>query len=170
MKDGSNQSAEKWQLSIAQWRALAEHGTVIPMRIPLEGDSMRPLIRRGRDPVTIVPLPRALKRGDVVLFENPPGRYVVHRVRRLKDGRVQTLGDNCWNPDPWMDEKQVLGQALQAERNGRRIPLDNRAARAFGRLWMACHPLRMCYRRLRSLAARCYRKIIPRKEGDGHGE
>ena len=170
MKDGSNQSAEKRQLSIAQWRALAEHGTVIPMRIPLEGDSMRPLIRRGRDPVTIVPLSRALKRGDVVLFENPPGRYVVHRVRRLKDGRVQTLGDNCWNPDPWMDEKQVLGQALQAERNGRRIPLDNRAARAFGRLWMACHPLRLQYRKLRSLAARCYRKIIPRKEGDGHGE
>ena len=166
----SNQAAEKRQMSIAQWRALAGEGTVIPMRIPLEGDSMRPLIRRGRDPVTIVPLSRALKRGDVVLFENPPGRYVVHRVRRLKDGRVQTLGDNCWNPDPWMPEKQVLGQALQAERNGRRIPLDNRAARAFGRLWMACHPLRMCYRRLRSLAARCYRRIIPGKEGDGYGE
>lgn len=142
MKDGSNQSAEKRQLSIAQWRALAENGTVIPMRIPLEGDSMRPLIRRGCDPVTIAPLSRALKRGDVVLFENPPGRYVVHRVRRLKDGRVQTLGDNCWNPDPWMDEKQVLGQALQAERNGRRIPLDNRAARAFGRLWMMLLPVR----------------------------
>ena len=163
-------AAEKRQMSIAQWRALAGEGTVIPMRIPLEGDSMRPLIRRGRDPVTIVPLSRALKRGDVVLFENPPGRYVVHRVRRLKDGRVQTLGDNCWNPDPWMPEKQVLGQALQAERNGRRIPLDNRAARACGRLWMACHPLRMCYRRLRSLAGRCYRKIIPGKEGDVHGE
>ena len=166
----SNQAAEKRQMSIAQWHALAADGVAIPMRIPLEGDSMRPLIRRGRDPVTIVPLSRALKRGDVVLFENPPGRYVVHRVYRLRDGFVQTLGDHCWNPDPWMPERQVLGQVVQAERNGRRIPLDNRAARAFGRLWMACHPLRMCYRRLRSLAARCYRKIIPRKEGDGHGE
>ena len=170
MKGGSNQAVEKRQLSIAQWRALADDGTVIPMRIPLEGDSMRPLIRRGRDPVTILPLSRKLRRGDVVLFENPPGRYVVHRVYRLKDGAVQTLGDNCWNPDPWMAEKQVLGQAVQAERNGRKIPLDNRAARAFGRLWMACHPMRMQYRKLRSLAGRCYRRIIPRREGDGHGE
>ena len=40
-------AAEKRQMSIAQWRALAGEGTVIPMRIPLEGDSMRPLIRRG---------------------------------------------------------------------------------------------------------------------------
>ena len=157
-------------MSIASWYALAEEGTALPMRIPLEGDSMRPLIRRGRDRVTIVPLTRPLKRGDVVLFESPPGRYVVHRVYRLREDAVQTLGDNCWNPDPWMKEKQVLGQAVQAERDGRKIPLDNRAARAFGRLWMACHPLRMCYRRLRSLAGRCYRKIIPRKEGDGHGE
>ena len=155
----SNQAAEKRQMSIAQWRALAGEGTVIPMRIPLEGDSMRPLIRRGRDPVTIVPLSRALKRGDVVLFENPPGRYVVHRVRRLKDGRVQTLGDNCWNPDPWMLEKQVLGQALQAERNGRKIPLDSPAARAFGRLWMACHPLRMMYIALRHMMGHVLRKL-----------
>ena len=65
-------AAEKRQMSIAQWRALAGEGTVIPMRIPLEGDSMRPLIRRGRDPVTIVPLSRALKRGDVVCFDTEP--------------------------------------------------------------------------------------------------
>ena len=159
MKGGSNQAVEKRQLSIAQWRALAEDGTVIPMRIPLEGDSMHPLIRRGRDPVTILPLSRKLRRGDVVLFENPPGRYVVHRVYRLKDGAVQTLGDNCWNPDPWMAEKQVLGQAVQAERNGRKIPLDNRAARAFGRLWMALLPARRVYPRLRRLAGRALRML-----------
>ena len=61
-------------LTIPQWRELAQHGAVLPMCIPLDGDSMRPLIRRGRDRVTFVPLDRQLKRGDVALFESPPGR------------------------------------------------------------------------------------------------
>ena len=39
-------AAEEWSLSIAQWCALARRGAVLPMRIPLDGDSMRPL-RRG---------------------------------------------------------------------------------------------------------------------------
>ena len=150
---------ERRQMSIAQWRALADDGVMIPMRIPLEGDSMRPLIRRGRDPVTIVPLSRPLRRGDVVLFECPPGRYVVHRVYHLRDGYVQTLGDNCWNPDPWIPGKQVLGQALQAERNGHRIPLDSPAARAFGRLWMALLPLRRVYFKLRHWCGAALRKM-----------
>ena len=159
----SNQAAEKRQMSIAQWHALAADGVAIPMRIPLEGDSMRPLIRRGRDPVTIVPLSRALKRGDVVLFENPPGRYVVHRVYRLRDGFVQTLGDHCWNPDPWMPERQVLGQVVQAEHGRMRISLDSGAERAFGRLWMALLPFRRSYFALRHLAGQVLRKLGMRR-------
>ena len=138
-------AVELRRMSIAQWHALARDGPVPPMRIFLEGDSMRPLIRRGRDRVTIVPLTRPLKRGDVVLFEFPPGRYVVHRVYRLRDGFVQTLGDHCWNPDPWMPERQVLGQVVQAERDRLRIPLDSTAASAFGRFWMALLPGRRAY-------------------------
>ena len=122
-------TAEERQVSIAQWHALAQRGTVLPMRIPLEGDSMRPLIRRGRDLLFFVPLARPLRRGDVVLFEAPPGRYVAHRVRRIKGSDVQTLGDHCWNPDPWIPSAAVLGMAT-VERGSRRIPLDSPLARA----------------------------------------
>ena len=147
------------RMSIAQWHALARDGPVPPMRIFLEGDSMRPLIRRGRDRVTIVPLTRPLKRGDVVLFEFPPGRYVVHRVYRLRDGFVQTLGDHCWNPDPWMPERQVLGQVVQAERGRMIIPLDTALARGWGCCWMVLLPVRREYLKARALAGRALRKI-----------
>ena len=153
------ETAEERCISIAQWRALAQRGVVLPMRIPLDGDSMRPLIRRGRDRVTIVPLSRPLRRGDVVLFEYPAGRYVVHRVYRMRDESVRTLGDHCWNPDPWMPRACVLGLAIQFERDGRTIRLDNRPARRMGRIWMAGLPLRRCWWKGRALAGRVLRKL-----------
>lgn len=151
--------AEERSLSIAQWRALALQGIVLPMRIPLDGDSMRPLIRRNRDRVTIVPLARPLRLGDVVLFEYPAGRYVVHRVRRIHGEQVQTLGDHCWNPDAWMPHTCVLGLAIQVERGKRTIPLDCPFMRALGRIWMALLPLRRGYWKARALAGKTLRKV-----------
>ena len=156
-------AVELRRMSIAQWHALARDGPVPPMRIFLEGDSMRPLIRRGRDRVTIVPLTRPLKRGDVVLFEAPPGRYVVHRVYRLRDGFVQTLGDHCWYPDPWIPERHVLGQAVQAERGRMKIPLDSTVARVFGSVCMALLPGRRAYFKARALAGKALRKLGMRR-------
>lgn len=82
----------------------------------------------------------------------------MHRVRRIKDSYVQTLGDHCWNPDPWMPTTAVLGVAVMVERAGLRIPLDNPLARVLGRVWMAGLFLRRGYWRCRSLAGKCLRK------------
>lgn len=152
-------AAEERSLSIAQWCALARQGVVLPMRIPLDGDSMRPLIRRNRDRVTIVPLARPLRLGDVVLFEYPAGRYVVHRVRRIHGEQVQTLGDHCWNPEPWLPVSAALGLATQVERGKRTIPLDRPFMRALGRIWMALLPLRRGYWKARALAGKTLRKV-----------
>lgn len=156
------QETKTRSIPMEQWCALAREGAAPPVTICLEGDSMRPLIRRGKDPVTIVPLRRELMKGDVVLFRLGE-RYVVHRVWQLKEGLVRTFGDNCWNPEPWFPEEQVLGQVVRYVRGGRTHRLDTPAARAWGRLWMAIHPIRLCYKRLRSLAGRCYRKVFPKR-------
>lgn len=147
-------------LDIEQWHALGLEGNMIPVTICLEGDSMRPLIRRGKDHVTIYPLMRPLRIGDVVLFRGGPKRYVVHRVWKLREGRVCTLGDNCWKPDGWMPLENVWGLVVRAERNGRVIRLDTRLARILGRIWMFLHPVRIFYRRCRSLAVRCIKKLL----------
>lgn len=141
------------------WCAMAREGAAPSVTICLEGESMRPLIRKGKDPVTIVPLSRELRKGDVVLFTLGKGRYVVHRVWKLKPGWVQTFGDNCWNPEPWFPQEQVLGQVVKFSRNGKTCRLDTPAARAWGRCWLALWPLRRLYRRARSLAARIVKRI-----------
>ena len=141
------------------WCKLAREGAAPPVTICLEGDSMRPLIRRGRDPVTIIPINRPLQKGDVVLFRLGE-RYIVHRVWQMKNGMVRTFGDNCWNPEPWFPEEQVLGMVVRFVRAGRTFRLDTPAARAWGRVWMAIHPVRLMYLRCRSLAARIVKKLL----------
>lgn len=145
------------------WCRLAREGCAPPVTICLEGDSMRPLIRRGKDPVTIIPLQRPLIKGDVVLFRLGE-RYIVHRVWKLRDDMVRTFGDNCWNPEPWFPVNQVLGQVVRYVRDGRTHRLDTPSARAWGRLWMAIHPFRICYKQLRAFAGRCYRYVFPKRE------
>lgn len=147
-------------ISIDAWCVLAKEGSAPPVTIPLEGSSMMPLIRRNVDPVTIVPLQRPLKKGDVVLFTTGKGRYVVHRVWKLEENRLLTIGDNCVNPDGWIPCEAVLGQALSFTRNGRRYRLDTRAARIWGRVWMWMYPARKSYMRLRRFAGRWYRKLF----------
>ena len=151
-------------LNIGLWHELGKSGSPVPVTITLAGDSMRPLIRRGRDRVTIVPMEGKLRIGDVVLFRGGPERYVVHRVWKMRDGMVQTFGDNCYYPDAWIPVSEVWGRVIRFERFGRSWRLDTALSRGWGRLWMAAYPARRAYMKGRALAARCYRKIFPKKK------
>lgn len=153
------QETQTRSIPMETWCELARQGVAPAVTIPLEGDSMRPRIRRGKDPVTVIPLQRPLKKGDVVLFRLN-GRYIVHRVWKLGNGSVRTLGDNCWNPEPWFPAQQVLGLVVRYVRNGRVHRLDTPGARAWGRAWMAIHPIRRLCLRGRSLAAKAVKGIL----------
>ena len=141
------QASQTRSIPMEQWCALAREGAAPPVTILLEGDSMRPLIRRGRDPVLF-------RLGE---------RYIVHRVWQLDGDRIRTFGDNCWNPEPWFPVTQVLGRVIRFQRGRRTYRLDTTFSRVWGRAWMALHPVRMVYKRLRSLAGRCFRKFFPKK-------
>ena len=147
-------------IPLETWYKLACEDAAPPVTIPLEGDSMRPLIRRGVDKVTIAPLTRALKVGDIVLFKAGPTRFVVHRVQALRDGMVRTLGDNCLYSDGWLPLENIWGLVVRMKRDGRTYALDTALSRVWGRLWMITLPMRRVYRHCRQLAARCYRKVF----------
>lgn len=141
-------------ISVKDWRRLALEGNDIPIQIGLQGDSMRPLVRRQIDPVTIVPLRRPVRRGDVVLFADDAGRYVVHRVWKQTNGCVTTLGDHCMRPDAPLNGDQIWGLVVKVARGGRTIPLDNAPARFAGRIWMALLPVRVVYYKIRNFQKR----------------
>lgn len=151
---------QTYTIGITEWCALAAEGSAPPVTIFLEGNSMMPLIRRGKDSVTIAALQRPLRIGDVVLITTGADRYVVHRVWRINGTTIRTLGDNCVNPDPWIPQECVLGQAILYRRNNVKHRLDTTAARLWGRAWMAVFPLRKCCIQLKSIVRRYYRKLF----------
>lgn len=138
------------RISVETWHDLALVGGKIPVKITLAGDSMRPLIRRDKDKVTILPLSRPVKKGDIVLFAYPNGRYVVHRVWKCSEDRVITLGDHCTKPDAPLETQSIWGIVTKVERADRLLPVDTPLARGVGRVWMALLPLRKGYYKIRN--------------------
>lgn len=132
-------------ISVENWHALFIEGTDIPITVCLNGDSMRPLIRKNQDKITIIPLRRPVRAGDIVLFADSTGRYVVHRVWKQREDWVITLGDHCERPDSPLQCRQVWGLVTQVKRGNRNIPVDNPIARSLGKIWMALLPLRKLY-------------------------
>ena len=94
---------------------LREGRTNVP--VPIQGVSMRPFLRNG-DFAYLVPLPERLRRGDLVLFRRLDGRYVLHRVFRLRrDGSFLMLGDSQMVPEP-VEAAQLRGKVAFVRRNG----------------------------------------------------
>lgn len=156
-------------IGITEWCALAAEGSAPPVTVCLEGNSMMPLIRRGKDPVTIAALQHPLRVGDVVLLAAGADRYVVHRVWKINAAAIRTLGDNCANPDSWIPKDHVLGQAILYSRNNVKHRLDTTAARLWGRAWMAAFPLRKRCIQLKCIIRRCYKKLFLSHGPGGEG-
>lgn len=106
---------------------------------------MHPLIKKNKDKITIIPINRKIKIGDIVLFTNGK-KYVVHRVYKTKDGYFQTFGDNCLFPDEVEPIENCLGLVVRVEKDGRTICLDSIISRAFGVFWIYLLPLRKLYK------------------------
>lgn len=152
-------------VSIEEWCSLAGTGEVMPIRIQLDGISMQPLVRRKRDYVTVVPVRRELKKGDIVLFLDKKTRYCVHRVNKIDGDRIRTLGDNCFNYDGWTDRDKILGLVVSLERNGKKYNLDSDTFRFYGKVRMSILPLRQLKHFFAVRFRALYRKLFRKNKG-----
>jgi hypothetical protein len=95
----------------------------VPFRFEARGYSMLPFLRSG-DVLTISPLRRSVRLGDVVAFVAGAGRgLVVHRVCGRHAGRFDIRADNARDPADIVPAGAVLGVVTRAERGGRRVHL-----------------------------------------------
>ena len=59
------------------------------------------MLHNRKDQVTIAPVTDRCKQGDVILYRRENGRYVLHRVYKIrKDGAFLMLGDSQRMPEP----------------------------------------------------------------------
>ncbi len=156
----SLQTPETISISIRDWAALAQSEGAANVCIQLHGNSMRPLVRKERDDVTIAPLTRELKRGDVVLFQARDGRYTVHRVIHLLSGHILTQGDNCRRPDSPTPLEDVFGLVVQVKRGKLHFSIDNSFFRLCGLFWIWILPVRKFFSWLWDLLLEIKKRIF----------
>lgn len=71
------------------------------------GTSMLPLLRERIDTVKLVKIEQPLKKYDVVLYQRPTGKYVLHRIVKVKNKKYDICGDNQLSieknvPESWL--------------------------------------------------------------------
>ncbi len=121
--------------------------------IVARGNSMRPFLEDHRDKIVLsAPLPP--QKGQVVLAEVVPGRFVLHRITKIEGKSITMRGDgNALSQTETFNADDIIGTATMFIRKGKEIGIDSRTWRAYSAIWAFLSPLR------RILLA-IYRRII----------
>ncbi|MCI5580744.1 MAG: S24/S26 family peptidase [Phocaeicola plebeius] len=112
--------------------------------LPVEGRSMLPFIVGGRDSVELHPVQiKGLRTGDTILARTTDGRYVIHRIVTISNGRLTLEGDGNINLREQATLKDVIARAeYVTDRQGSRRSLTDRKARRLWKIWSAFRPIR----------------------------
>lgn len=126
------------------------------VKIPLRGTSMESTLREG-DVLTLGPLSRPLRVGDVVLFRYR-GDYRLHRLLSVEGDRCVMRGDNCFTTEEAAASDVVaLLLGVDRPRNGLHMEVgDARWLRATRR----AERRRRCRQRAAGVAGRAARKRL----------
>ena len=123
-----------------------------------KGVSMLPMLRQGRDLITIVKKgPERCKKYDVILYDRPPNDLVLHRVVEVRNGEYGVLGDNCQNVETVRDD-QIVGVLQSFVRDGRTISVRDPVYRLYARLIVFLYPVRKLWWRAAGKIGRMIRK------------
>ncbi len=104
-----------------------------------QGGSMLPFIVPNRDTVVLkTPEHLPYKKGSCVLFERKDGSYILHRVKRVTESEVITLGDNVRKCDPALKKSQVLAVMEGYYKKEKYVDANSKAYNFFVKVW--CFP------------------------------
>ena len=111
------------------------------------GVSMLPMLREGRDSVTLSPAPDRLKKYDIPLYQRANGQYVLHRV--VKAGKTYTcIGDNQFVYENGILHGQIIAVCTAFTRDGRKISVKSPVWRFYAVFWHYTRFIRRVWRGL----------------------
>lgn len=123
------------------------------------GISMQPLFRTHRDAVVLKKLDREIKKYDILLYTDPLGRYILHRVIAIRGGTLIMRGDNTFKKE-YVPRERVLAYMISFNRKGKHHTIDELGYKFYSRFWNFIYPLRFVMRKTRSLLGKIKRKIF----------
>lgn len=92
------------------------------------GTSMQPMLTENRDVVIIKSVTGdEVKKYDVVLYRRPgdAGRYVLHRVMKVKENTFDIIGDNQYRMERNVPKEWIIGRLTSFIRDGKEIATDD---------------------------------------------
>ena len=107
------------------------------------GDSMLPMIRQGRDLLVIEKPSGRLKRYDIPLYKRDNGRYVLHRILKVRDKDYAICGDNRYRCEYGITDKHIIGVLMAVIRDGVEKPLKGWRYGLYVFFWCRLFPVRV---------------------------
>ena len=123
------------------------------------GDSMHPFLRSGEDLLVIERITGRLKKYDVPLYRRDSGRYVLHRVVKVRRDDYVLCGDNRYRRETGITDRHVLGVLTAIVRKGETLSVNDPAYRRRVRLWCGLYGLRAVILWTKELPGRVRRKL-----------
>lgn len=125
---------------VASLRELTEEGHEVSIRIV--GGSMVPFLGDKRDTVWFRKPDRKLKVGDIVFFQRASGRFILHRIWKIRPDGYYIVGDSQTVIEGPVREEQIFAVVTRAERKGKRIGPGNFWWEFFEHVWIRMVPVR----------------------------
>lgn len=124
------------------------------------GNSMRPMLRHGRDQVILKQCdPHRLQVGDLPLYRRASGQIVLHRVVGLGASTYTMCGDAQAQKEYGVPCSAVLAVVSGFYRRGKQVSCDSFSYRVYVRCWLALRPLRPFLLRCVDFMLRVGRKL-----------
>lgn len=115
----------------------------LDVEFTVSGNSMWPLLKHGRDKITLTQYKgETIKKGDIILFEALPSKYLLHRVTRVSEANFETTGDRNTFRDGTFHKDCIIGKAVKITRKGKCRKIKSPLIRLYSFFWMNTYPLR----------------------------
>ena len=133
------------QVAMAELLPMIEESFRQGMTVTLgvTGNSMLPLFRHGRDSVILSACdPQMLRRGDVPLYRRPDGRFILHRILKVKNDTFTLAGDAQTELEVGLPKDCVLAVMTGFVRKGKTVSCRHPLYRLYSTVWMLLRPAR----------------------------
>lgn len=139
-------------------QVLQEHGQLVYTNV---GDSMWPLLHEGRDLMIIEKKPEGrMKKYDAILYKRPCGKYIMHRILKVRKNDYVLCGDNRWQREFGVQDDWVLGVLTAVVRKGKRISVTSFKYRLYVHIWCDFYWIRAFILRGWGVWRKIVRKIV----------
>ena len=139
-------------------QVLQEHGQLVYTNV---GDSMWPLLHEGRDLMIIDKKPEGrMKKYDAILYKRPCGKYIMHRILKVRQDDYVLCGDNRWLREFGVKDEWILGVLTAVVRKGKRVSVTSWKYRLDVHIWCDFYWIRAFILRGWGVLRKIVRKIV----------